>query len=202
VAAIQAERFVRQPSRQKFTECKKVAAKVKVWPKVRESLLQYLENGELPWKQKGWPLPDSGLDRPGTERKDRFPMVSNLIDIALLEKTPERVLYWYDRLPKQRYGGYGVDDNDIASAIQTHAPDRAAAIWKSKAERLIALVKPKAYQEAGKYLRKAAEVMAKEKKQAEWDQYLQNLREQHARKIRLMEVLDGLDDKPIITKRH
>jgi hypothetical protein len=27
--------------------------------KVRESLLRYLEKGELPWKQKGWPLPES-----------------------------------------------------------------------------------------------------------------------------------------------
>jgi uncharacterized Zn finger protein len=69
-------------------------------------------------------------------------------------------------------------------------------------ERLIAQVKPKAYQEAGKYLRKAAKVMAKEKKQEEWDRYLQGLREHHARKIRLMEVLDSLEDKPIIKKRR
>ncbi|UCF90573.1 MAG: SWIM zinc finger domain-containing protein [Desulfobacterales bacterium] len=200
VAAIQAEEFVRRPSRQAFTDCKKAAAKVKAWPKVRESLLQYLEKGEPPWKRKGWPLPDSGLDVPETERKDRFPMVTDLIELAILEKKPERVLYWYDRLPKKRYGGYGVDEDEVATAVQTHAPDRAVAIWKNKAERLIAQVKPKAYQEAGKYLRKAAKVMAKERKQAEWDRYLQSLREHHARKIRLMEVLDSLDDKLIIRK--
>ena len=98
--------------------------------------------------------------------------------------------------------GYGIDDDAIATAVQTHAPDRAVAIWKSKAERLIAQVKPKAYQEAGKYLRKAATIMAKERKQVEWDRYLQSLREHHARKIRLMEVLDGLNDKPIMKKRR
>jgi uncharacterized Zn finger protein len=200
VAEIQAEEFVRHPSRQSFTDSKKAAAKVKAWPKVRKALLQYLEKGDPPWKQKGWPLPDSGLDVPETERKDGFPRVSDLIEMAILEKKPEQILYWYDRLPKKRYGWYGVDNEEVATAIQTHAPDRAVAIWKNMAEQLIAQVKPKAYQEAGKYLRKAAKVMAKEKKQEEWGRYLQSLRENHARKIRLMEVLDSLDNKPIIKK--
>jgi len=202
VAAIQAEEFVRQPSRKTFTDCKKAARKVNAWSEVREFLLQYLENGEPPWMQKGWPLPDSGLDVPERERQDKFPMVSRLIDMGIMEKKPERVLYWYDRLPKSRYGRYGVDDDAIATAVQTHAPDRAVIMWRTKAERLIALVKPKAYQEAGKYLRKAAKVMVKEKKQEEWGRYLQRLREHHARKIRLMEVLDSLDDKPIIRKER
>jgi uncharacterized Zn finger protein len=127
-------------------------------------------------------------------------MVNELIELAILEKKPERVLYWYDQLPKKRNGWYGVDDDAIATAVQTHSPDRAVAIWKHKAERLIAQVKPKAYQQAGKYLRKAAKVMAKEKKQEEWDRYIQHLRDHHARKIRLIEVLDSLDDKPIIKK--
>ena len=48
-----------------------------------------------------------------------------------------------------------VDEDAIATAVQAHAPDRAVAIWKNKAERLIAQVKPSAYQEAAKYLRKA-----------------------------------------------
>ena len=67
---------------------------------------------------------------------------------------------------------------------------------------MIAEVKPKAYQEAGKYLRKAAKIMGKDSKSKEWDRYLRSLREQHARKIRLMEVLDNLDDKPIIEKKR
>lgn len=200
VAAIHAEEFIRQPSRQTYSECKKASIKVKAWPGVCEHLLRYLEKGELPWKQKDWPLPDSGLDVPESGRKDRFPMENELIELAILEKKPERVLYWYDQLQKKRNGWYGVDDDAIATAIQTHSPDRAVAIWKHKAERLIAQVKPKAYQQAGKYLRKADKVMAKEKKQKEWDRYIQHLRDHHARKIRLIEVLDSLNDKPIIKK--
>jgi uncharacterized Zn finger protein len=74
------------------------------------------------------------------------------------------------------------------------------AIWKNKAERLIAQVKPSAYQEAEKFLRKAGEVMSKQNQQAQWDQYLRSLRETHARKRRLIEILDGLEGKPIINK--
>lgn len=200
VAAIQVEEFIRSPSRQAFTSCRKAAARVMAWPQVRESLLQYLEKAEPPWKSKDWPLPESGLDMPETGRKDRYPMVRNLIEIAILEKDPAKVLYWYDRLPKNQYGGYGIDD-EVAVAVQAHAPDRAVAIWKSKAESLIAQVKPKAYQEAGRYLRKIAKVMAEGGKQAEWDRYLQNLREHHARKIRLIAVLNSIDKKPIIKKK-
>ena len=202
VAAMQIEEFVRHPSRQGFTECKKACGRVKAWPNVRESLLRYLEKGELPWKQKGWPLPESGLDQPDANQRNRFPLVGNLIDIAILEKKPDQVLRWYDQRPKDRFGWYGVDEDAIATAVQAHAPDRAVAIWKNKAERLIALVKPSAYQEAAKYLRKTDKVMRREKKPSEWESYLKELREQHLRKRRLIEILDGLDGQPIVKKRR
>ena len=66
----------------------------------------------------------------------------------------------------------------------------------------IAQVKPSEYQEAAKYLRKAAKVMGREKKRTEWQSYLQDLREQNARKRSLIEILDGLGGKPIIKKRR
>lgn len=61
VAAMQVEEFVRRPSRQAFTECKIASGEAKVWFEVRESLLRYLEKGDLPWMQKDWPLPETGL---------------------------------------------------------------------------------------------------------------------------------------------
>jgi uncharacterized Zn finger protein len=201
VAALQVEEFVRHPSRQAFTECQAACDQAEVWPEVRKALLCYLETGELPWMQKDWPLAESGLDRPKPEQRIRFPLVSNLIDIAILEKKPDQVLKWYDQRPKSHFGWLGADEDAIATAVQGHAPDRAVAIWKNKAERLIAQVKPSAYQEAAKFLRKAGEVMSKQNKQAQWDQYLRSLRETHARKSRLIEILDGLDGKPIMRKR-
>jgi uncharacterized Zn finger protein len=200
VAALKVEEFVCHPSRQAFIECKTASGKTEAWPKVREFLLHFLEKGELPWRQKGWPLPESGLDRPKADQHNRFPLVGVLIGIAILEKKPDQVLKWYDQRPKGHFGGLGVDEDAIATAVQAHAPDRAVAIWKTKAERLIAQVKPSAYQEASKYLRKAGEVMVKQNEQAQWDQYLRSLREVHARKRRLIEILDGLDGKPIMKR--
>ncbi|MDY6837480.1 MAG: hypothetical protein SWH78_05865 [Thermodesulfobacteriota bacterium] len=202
VAAMHVEKFVRHPSQQAFTECKKAAGEVKAWPKVREALLRYLEKGELPWEQKGWPLPESDLDRPDADQRKRFPLVDDLINIAILEKKPDQVLRWYDQRPKDRFAWYGMDEDRIATAVQGHAPDRAVQMWQNTAERLIAQVKPSAYQEAAKYLRKAAKVMGQEKKLPEWESYLKALREQHLRKRRLMEILDGLDGKPIVKKRR
>ncbi|MDX2451299.1 SWIM zinc finger family protein [Desulfosarcina sp.] len=202
VTAIRVEAFMRHPSRQAFTECRQAAGKAKAWPAVRKYLLCYLENGELPWKQKGWPIPPSGLDRPKADQRKRFPLVDQLIAIAILEKKPDQVLRWYDQRPKDRFGGYGVDQDEIATAVQIHAPDRAVDIWKNKAEGLISQVKPSAYQEAARYLRKAASIVTRKKKKEAWDQYLSALRQQHFRKRRLMEILDGLEGKPIVKKRH
>ncbi|MDD2903900.1 MAG: hypothetical protein PHU44_15850 [Syntrophales bacterium] len=164
---------------------------------MRASLLLFLEKGELPWKQERWPLPESGLERPEADKHVRFPLVCDLIDIAILEKKPNQVLKWYDQRPRGRWGWFGVDEDTIATAVQTYAPERSVVIWQTKAERLIAQVKPAAYQEAGKYLRKAGAVMAKQNEQANWDQYLKSLRNAHARKRHLLEVLDGLEEKPI-----
>ena len=71
----------------------------------------------------------------------------------------------------------------------------------AKTEQLIAQVKPKAYQQASRFPRNAAELMKKQEKQMEWQKYLQHLRENRARKTRLMGVLDSLEGVPIIKKQ-
>jgi hypothetical protein len=38
---------------------------------VREFLLRYFEKGKLPWKEKGWPLPESGLDEKPIVKKSK-----------------------------------------------------------------------------------------------------------------------------------
>ena len=147
-------------------------------------------------------LAPAGIRLAEVDKRNRFPLIDDLIGIAILEKKPDQVLKWYDRRPKGHFGWLGVDEDAIATAVQAYAPDRAVIIWQNKAERLIAQVNPKAYQEAAKYLRKAGEVMAFQNQQAQWDQYLKGLREAHTRKRRLIEILDGLDGKPIMKKRR
>ena len=202
VAVLRVEEFVCYPSQASFSDCKKAGVRARIWPDVSKSLLCYLEKGELPWKQEDWPLPESGLHLPDPGRHDRFPMVSVLIDIAILEKNPDQVLRWYDLRLQSRNMRFAEGDDSVASAVQVHSPDRAVAIWKDLAEWQIAKVKPSAYQEAARYLRKASKVMQLEKKSAEWKSYLGALRETHARKSRLIEVLDGLTGKPIVSRKR
>jgi len=201
LAALEVEEFVRSPSHEAFAACEKAGRKIDVWPSVRERLLAYLESGVLPWKQEGWPLPPTGLDVPERAPRQTFPLVEELIDIAIYEKDPQRVLSWYDRRPKSRFGWVSGNEDRIAEAIEAYAPDRAVAMWKSKAENLIARVSPSAYEEAARYLRQAGAVLVREGKQQEWTRYLQDLKDTHARKRRLIEVLDRLTRKLILDKK-
>jgi uncharacterized Zn finger protein len=125
--------------------CKNAASKAEFWSTVRRSLPEYLQDRLLPWNQKNWPLPKTGLDAPHIQGRISYPMIDKLIDIAIYEKLPEQVLYWYDKRPQKRIGLFSGDEDDIATAIQTHAPDRAVDIWKKLAENLIAQVKPRSW---------------------------------------------------------
>jgi len=198
VAALEVEDFVRQPGAETFDECRKAARKAGVWPPVREALLAHLETGKPPWRREGWPLPDPGLGPPAVDSRARFPLASPLVDIAILEQNPSQVLRWHACRLAARHGALREDDDAVAAAVQDHAPYRAVAIWQGLAQKRIAEVKPQAYEAAAHYLRKAAKVMQREGKAADWGVYLQNLRQQHLRKRRLMEILDGLDGSPLV----
>ena len=200
VATMQTEEFIRRPSIQTYTECKKINTKIKIWPKAREHLLFYLEKGELPWNQNGWPLAKSNQAKPDRLYRDTFPMIDVLIDIAILEKEPDRVLFWYDQSQKNRRSWVGIGDDRIATAIQDHAPERSVIIWKTIAGNLINQTKPSAYEQAVGYLRKAGKIMTQQNKQAEWNQYLDSLREQHKKKRRFVEILGQSDRQPIVSR--
>jgi uncharacterized Zn finger protein len=202
VAALHVEDFVHGPSARAFTNCKDAAERLDAWTSIRPILLEYLAGGRLPWKQSGWPLPVPVRDAPKPERRDTLPRVSILIEIAIQEKNPEDVLRWYDRCSRGRFVGHGSLDDDVATAVAAQAPDRAVAIWKAMAEREISRVTPSAYHEAAGYLRKAAKVMLREKKAADWNRYLATLRTEHLRKKRLLEILDTLSAEPILKKRQ
>jgi uncharacterized Zn finger protein len=200
VATMQIEEFVRYPSEKTFVECQKANMKTKTWPKVREHLLLYLEKGELPWKQKDWPLGNSDQTKPDRLYRDTFPKTDILIDIAILEKQPDRVLFWYDRSLNNKRNWIGVRDEKIAAAIQDYAPERSFIILKTIAEGLINQTKPSAYEQAAVYLHQAEKNMERRNKLTEWNQYLESLREKHSKKRRFIEILDQSDRKPIISK--
>ena len=203
VAAFRTEDFLQSPSLHTFQDVKKAAEKARVWPEVRAAGLLYLETGKLPQSNPTWPLPETGVKEDRETRKNEFPMTDVLIDVAIEEKRPDDVLKWYDlnRSKKQVYwGGDSYQEDQIAEAVADHYPDRAINIWKSIAERQIALTKPKAYETAAVYLRKVHGFQKRHKREGEWKDYLLKLRQANLRKTKLIEILSRLEGHRILGK--
>ena len=198
VAALQVYEFIAGPSESTFAAAEKAAEKIKLWPVVRSRLMAYLETGSLPWDDPKWPLPSTKLNPPERNRHDRFPLLSHLVAVAIHEKAPDQVIRWYDQLVRQDRGGFGGNDDRVAEAVKKDYPNRAVAIWKKIVEGEIAQVKPRAYQAAAAHLKKIARLLKERKKGKEWEGYLKELRQIHARKSSLMGILDTLEGKPIL----
>lgn len=201
VAAIRAEDFFHEPSLHTFQSLEKAAKKAKVWQGIRPVAMTYLETGEMPGKKgSSWPLPETDLPESIGRGRERFPLYETLIDIAIAEKRPDDVLKWYDAKPKEKYswtfGGHR--DDKIAEAVKNHYPARALEIWKGIAESEIAQTKVKAYQEAGRYLKKIQRLLKQHEKEKDWKDYVVQLREANARKPRFIEILDSLSGKRIV----
>jgi uncharacterized Zn finger protein len=204
VAAFRTEDFLQSPSLHTFQDMKKAAEKGKAWPEVRAAALLYLETGKLPQSDPTWPLPDTGLREDRETRKNEFPMIDVLIDIAIEEKRPDEVLRWYDqrKSKKQIFWGWdGYQEDQVAEAVADHYPDRALAIWKNVAEKQIALTKPKAYEAAATYLRKVHSLLKELKREGEWKDYLLQLRQANARKPKLIEILERMEGHRIVDRR-
>lgn len=201
VAAFRVEDFIQSPSVQTFKDMKKAGEKANMWQEVRAGTLHYLESGKHPRTSPSWPLPKTGVKEEREFRKSEFPMTSVLIDLAIEEKRPDDALKWYDHKKSKKevyWYGAGYQDDQVAEAVAGHYPDRAIDIWKSIADRQIALTKPKAYEEAARYLKKAQSLLKKLKREEEWKDYLVKLRQANARKPKLIEILTRLEGRRII----
>jgi uncharacterized Zn finger protein len=195
------DEFIRLPGEESFAACKKVAEKLKVWPAVRSGLLAHLETGRPPCTTPGWPLSKTSVAATGPMAPSHFPLIQKLISIAIFEKDPDRIIHWYDRLPKQGFIWRGSIGERVAAAVKDTHPERTIAIWKALAERLIQETKPKAYREAAVYLGWLRKLLTEKGRSSEWTRYLAELRTQHARKRALLEVLETLEKKPIVKIR-
>jgi uncharacterized Zn finger protein len=148
-------------------------------------------------------LRETGVREDREIRKNEFPMIDVLIDIAIEEERPDDVLKWYDhrKLKKQVYWGWdGYKEDQVAEAVADHYADRAIDIWKNIAERQIALTKPKTYEAAAVYLRKVHGLLKKLKRESEWKDYLFKLRQANVRKTKFIEILSRLEGHRILGK--
>jgi uncharacterized Zn finger protein len=202
VAAIKAEDFFTRPSLTAFKELEKTAKKAKVWQNVRPAAMTYLESGKIPDDTSSWPLPGTGLPKPKEFWKRQFPLLDDLIDIAIAEKRPDEVLHWYEKSGQKSTFPFlhGHREDQIAVALKDSHPDKAIDIWKQLAEREIGLTKVKAYRSAAIHLRKIHDVMKKRREEKEWRDYIRELRQANARKPRLVEILDGLTGMKIVDR--
>lgn len=200
-AALRADDFFEQPCLKNFKELQVAAEKARVGPKVRAACLEFLETSVYPGDKAGWPLPETGFGKPEKPRREKPPFTDTLIDIAISEKRIDDVLRWYD-IQKQRANAWfgSHRDDEVASAVTGKYPDRAIAIWKKIAEGLIAQAKVGAYSETVAYLKKVRQALDDVGGADAWAVYLAALTEANKRKSRLVEMLNVLSCKPIISK--
>ena len=143
-----------------------------------------------------WPLPRVNLPHLRSRPKEWFPELEVLVDLALQNGDSEAVVKWLDEA--ERLKRQAPRELRAADAIAETHPDRAIDIWKRKADAEIATVKPRGYIEAGRYLRRIRATLETDGRKDEWDALLARLKEANRRRPRCMEVLDGLEGKPII----
>lgn len=200
VAALRAEDFFNDPSLETYQALQKTAKKTKVWKKVKPVVFKYLETGNFPRAGSSWPLPETGVPETRKRRPQQFPLTATLIDIAVAEKRPDDVVRWYDQRKSQKDSRWlsEFQEDKIAGAIANRYPEKAMDIWKRLVANLIAQVKPKAYEKAAVYLGKIQRILKKQKKEKEWINYLSEIRKEHARKIKLLEILDRFEGKRIL----
>ena len=200
VAAHRAEEFFYRPGLEGYKELRQAVEKLGFWSEVRAGALAYLATGKRPDPPAPnsdpvlWPLPVPEVSYPTETSRaqyDRFPNRALLIAIAIFEKRCDDIVALYQAMAKEPFGTRNVDE-DVAKAVaQTH-PDLSLAIWRRLANALIAQVKPKAYAEAGVFLRMMHKVFVETKRQTDWTALLAELRRTHKAKRRLLEVLDSL----------
>jgi uncharacterized Zn finger protein len=149
------------------------------------------------------PLPEARSPKPAASSRDG-PHLDVLLELALQEKRPDDVLRWFDRLNDARrsrpigWGGAGYYADQVADAVADTHPDRSLAIYRQLAESHIARTSPSSYEAALPYLRKLRGLLQRLGREAEWSVYLAELRTEHHRKRRLLEILDRLQGRRII----
>lgn len=206
-AALIAEDFIDRPSLYLYKELKqKTSGHGEAWKSIKEAPREFLDKGKRPQNGiGGWPLPETGL-RPQEEMETLRPARAEVrVEIALFEKEIDRALSVYKTEIKsiQSHRGWGGAwaegiHEDIAQAVAKRYPDEALAIWKRLVKGLIAQTKPAAYRSAVPYLKKIKGLLERTGRKSEWARFLNAVRMENARKRKLLEILDGLTNKPLI----
>jgi uncharacterized Zn finger protein len=194
VTAYRALEFFKEPGLARYAELRNAAAKVGTWDPIRKIALEFLQTGRRPDKDPGWPLPPTEVKWPAGEKGwQRFPDLTSLVAIALDEKRHDDAIRLHrESAERDRYNG-GACARELADAVAKTHPEAAIRIWRELAAGQIAYVKPSAYEEAGRYLRKIRDVCRATGRLDDWRTLLAGLRLENRRRPRLLEVLETMD---------
>ena len=217
VAAYDAYAFFSRPSSDAFHDLLKSAGKARCKTAVQEGAQAFLETGAFPWAPGGksaksspdWPLPMPEVTEPMrvADRGANQPHYTVLLDIALDTKDSAGILRWYDALasasPRGTYeampgGRYA--DHVAAAVSQTH-PQRALELYSRKIDALLPHADQNNYARIGDCLRKMKPIHKALGQDDKWQGLVDRLRAEYRRRPRFIEVMDGLDDGPIVRSR-
>jgi uncharacterized Zn finger protein len=226
VAAHAAQLFFARPSRDGFAELLAAADRAGCKEPVRRLAQHFLETCTSPIGgsagKRGearrhisadWPLPMADYLIPLVEtrqsaRTPTQPHFEVLIDIAIAEQRPADVLHWYDLMCGARQGpAYGsawigpdYRADSVAEAVAKSHPERAMAIYRKQVEQNLPQASVGAYETVARYLRKLKPIMQSIGGEQGWKQSIDEIRLRYRNRPRLMEILDGLEERPILAK--
>lgn len=204
IAAICAGEFLERPDLQTWKHLQGSARAAGVWDRLEPEVRRYLERGCFPRKRRGETygagplfgiLPDTGLFPPLKAPVRERPMYPLLIGIAMHENRPEEVLAWYDRFRAASRDELfsPVDADRVAGFVAGEFPDRALEIWMEKARLKACEGRPRSYEAVADYLEKIYRLLKNMGRTGEIDAFIGELRADHARKKRLLAILDDTE---------
>jgi uncharacterized Zn finger protein len=215
VAAHAAWQFFDEPGQGSFKKLIEMAGKAACAEKVRELALRFLETGILPVQKTGshdaeWPLPVPDYIRVlmGSSRRYQHdgPHYHVLIDMAIEDKLPDAVLHWYDKMcaGKQKqglgtpWGRFSDYPDRVAEAVAHSHPERSLEIYRQRVSDNLGDASKSAYETVVRYLRKIHPILKRLDREKEWTQLIADIRQRHRNRPKLMEMLDRLNDQPIV----
>ncbi|MBN9119227.1 MAG: SWIM zinc finger domain-containing protein [Planctomycetes bacterium] len=154
-----------------------------------------------------WPLPVPDHLRPVPKPPNAYdpgprPHLNVLLEIAIAAERPDDVLHWFDQMrsQKQRGGYYGVSHyaDRVAEAVAGTYPERALDVYRAGLDAQLPNADQNAYAAATGYLRKLRPIYESLGRLDEWTALVSSIREKYRRRIRFMELLDGLDGHTIV----
>ncbi|MEE8584948.1 MAG: hypothetical protein V3T83_08860 [Acidobacteriota bacterium] len=205
IASLKSQDFFASPSLQSYQALSEAAQRADMRSDVQRAAIQYLVKGRMPSQKRvneadpAWPLPQPETPPPVRGPTGSAPFADVLTEIAIAEKRLDDALHWHERCrARGRSWGIGNLSLRVADAVADSHPQHAIEIWRQEAEREISKVNPRSYKVAAKSLRKVRQALLKNGQQKQWAECLAEIRSRHKRKTRLMAILDGLEQRPII----